>query len=225
VVRRLRAKTLGYLCLSVIAGLFVIRNLRFVLHLSDRWPESVYRLTFFRIDTLCAGALLAIAVQQWPHLVERRNYLRIICAASGCLFLYAAFGRLYMAPTVIRYGYTSMVLFSTSLIALALFPGSFTARVFSNPFLRKLGKYSYCFYLIHPFLVNYVASRRADIDRIVNPVAGRWMSHNLISVALASLDFGVIFAVCAISWKFFEGPIHRLKRHFRYTPAPEHHLA
>ncbi len=153
-VRMVRERTLAYICAFVIAGLFIVRNFPLVLALNHRWPDFIYRLTPFRIDTLCAGALLAIVVQRRPDLSRYRPLFRIVAAVSGLLFFHAAFGKLYTNSSVIRYGYTAAVLCFTSVIALAIFPGSFTARVFSNSFLRKTGKYSYCFYLVHPYFLD-----------------------------------------------------------------------
>ena len=224
-VRWVRARTLATICAATIVGLFLLRNLPVILALNRRWPEFVYRLTPFRVDTLCAGALLAIVVQRWPDLSRHRKYLRLVCVLSGGLFLHAGFGQFYTATAVVRYGYTSLVVCFASLVALALYPKGITSRVFSLSLLRKTGKYSYCFYLLHPFLVNYVAAH----DEFVRATMGRLglgaVPHNLVELIVAAAEFWLIFAACALSWSFFEGPILRLKRHVRYTPAPEHYLA
>lgn len=225
VIRKLRATIVGVLSAGVVVLLFAARNLPIVMALNGRWPELVYRLTPFRIDTLCAGAALAVAVLRFEQLREYRLLFRVTFVISGCIFLKAAYGHLYMSRHVVRFGYTALIFSGVSLIALALFPGSLVSRVFSNGFLRKTGKYSYCFYLVHPFLVNYVAAHRPWADRHFHAVLGGWMSHNLISVCIAAVEFCIVFAFCAVSWNLFEGPILRLKKHFRYRPAPRQHLA
>jgi peptidoglycan/LPS O-acetylase OafA/YrhL len=224
-VRMVRERTLAYICAFVIAGLFIVRNFPLVLALNHRWPDFIYRLTPFRIDTLCAGALLAIVVQRRPDLSRYRPLFRIVAAVSGLLFFHAAFGKLYTNSSVIRYGYTAAVLCFTSVIALAIFPGSFTARVFSNSFLRKTGKYSYCFYLVHPYFLDSMRG----LTNLLWIEAGRLgfhaLSHNGLVLAAASVEFFVIFGFCALSWTFVEGPLLRLKKHARYQPRPANYLA
>jgi peptidoglycan/LPS O-acetylase OafA/YrhL len=225
VVRWLRARALAYLCISVIVGLFIVRNLPPILALDARWPELIYRLTIFRVDTLCAGALLAVLAKYWPNLSQYRFHMRVLCVGGGCIFLAAGFGRDHLAPSVSRFGLTALVVCFTSLVALALYPDGITARIFSNGFLRKMGKYSYCFYLLHPFAVNYMIAHQGRVYRTLYAVGLRSVSHNLVVLMVFALEFGMLFAICALSWNFFEGPILRLKRHFRYKPVPEHLLA
>jgi peptidoglycan/LPS O-acetylase OafA/YrhL len=224
-VRRLRPRSLGCLCSGVVVGLFIVRNLPPVLALNARWPELIYRLTPFRVDTLCAGALIAIAVQRVPDLSRYRPHLRMACMISACAFLLAGFGKLFMAESVVRLGYTALVVCFTSLVALALFPGSLTARVSSNLLLRRTGRYSYCFYLVHPFLIAVAADHQTAIRRAQILLGLGAVSNNVIQLAVFVLEFGAIFAFSALSWRFFEGPILRLKRYVPYKPAPAHPLS
>jgi peptidoglycan/LPS O-acetylase OafA/YrhL len=224
-VRWIRTRMLAYLCAAIILGLFIVRNLPPILALDVRWPELIYRFTLFRVDTLCAGALLAILAKYWPNLSRYRGKMRILCVCAGCVFLAVGFGREHSAPSVSRFGYTALVVCFTSLVALALYPGSIIARIFSNAFLRKTGKYSYCFYLLHPFLVNFLILHKRRVDSALPLLRMQNVSHNLIEIVLFVLEFVVLFGMCAISWNCFEGPILRLKRHFRYKPVPEHLLA
>lgn len=232
VVRWMSERMLAYMCLGVILALFGIRNLPLVLALNSRWPELLYRLTPFRIDTLCGGALLAVIVHNRPRWLDYRSYLRLSCIASGCLFVYACYGRLhgagnglYKALYVIRFGYTSLILCGISLIALSLSPGTLTARVFSNAFLRKAGKYSYFFYLIHPYVIYFVLLHGRSLRKVLSVFGVKNISGNEVALISVPLEILILFGLCALSWNLFEGPILRLKRHFRYQPRPEHYLA
>ncbi len=224
IVRWLRPRALAWLCVVVIVTLFLARNLPVVLRWNLRWPELVYRLTPFRVDTLCGGALLALIVKYRPALVaDHRTWLRSLFLASLLVFVLS--GQLYTEPYVIRFGYTALVIGLGSLVALALTPGTRTARIFSNAFLRQLGKYSYSFYLFHPYVVNAVASNRSFILRGFRDSGPLLATPTHGMLLLFPLEFGTVFALSALSWTVLEGPVLKLKRHFRYEPAPEHYLA
>jgi peptidoglycan/LPS O-acetylase OafA/YrhL len=225
VVRYASPLRVAYICATVIVGLFIVRNLPPVLALQSRWPELIYRLTPFRVDTLCGGALLAATLKLRPDMSCLRLYFRGTLLASGAIFMAAGFGQDHESLRLIRFGYTSLVVFGVSLIALALYPGGLTGRLFSNPFLRKTGKYSYCFYLIHTFLLTFVAAHHAFILTALARVGLGPLPNKVIELIILIAEIATLYAICALSWNFFEGPILRLKRHFRYTPAPEFYLA
>jgi peptidoglycan/LPS O-acetylase OafA/YrhL len=224
VVRRITPKALAYLCLGVIGGLFLIRLLPVWIRLSYRYPDLLYRLTPFRIDTLCGGALLAVMVKYRRKLMEEnRVLLRVAFLGAFALFLFC--GVSYTDHRVIRLGYTCLVISFTSLVALALFPGGWISRIFSNGFLRQMGKYSYSFYLFHPFVVNFFATNRSYIQRGMHPTGPYLMSVSMATLLACPVEFIVILALSALTWRIFEGPILKYKKHFRYAPRPEHYLA
>lgn len=210
-VRRFNEKILIRICLGAILGCFALRNLPVVLAWNQHWPNFVYRLTPFRIDTLCAGALLAILIHRGVDLKRFRGYLRIACIAGGTVLAISLFAG--ASPNLpVRLGYTGSVLCFTALIALALDPASLTAKIFRNGFLRRMGWYSYCFYLIH---VEVLLRDRGLGAKLV----GRHLAFanvELKHLFLNSVAFAVTFGICAASYKFFESPILNLKRFFPY---------
>jgi peptidoglycan/LPS O-acetylase OafA/YrhL len=224
-IRWFKVRFVAYFSIVAIVGLFIVRNLPVVLRWNDRWPELIYRFTLFRIDTLCAGALLAIIVKYRPAWIEDRRILRIVFVVSLCVFI--ASGTSYLQPTVIRFGYTALVFCFSSLVALALFAGSWTSRIFSVTPLRILGKYSYAFYLFHPFLVNYGFTYRDQVDHFLvqHHLLPGSLSSNTITVLMSLVIFFLVLGLSALSWTFIEGPILKFKKHFRYAPRPEHYLA
>jgi peptidoglycan/LPS O-acetylase OafA/YrhL len=210
-VRRFSEKVLIRICLGAIVGCFVLRNLPIVLAWNQRWPDFVYRLTPFRIDTLCAGALLAILIHRGVDLKRFRGYLRIACIAGGTVLGISLFAG--TNPNLpVRLGYTGSVLCFTALIALALDPASLTAKIFRNGFLRRMGWYSYCFYLIHVGVLSHdwMLRRRLAVLHLA------FANEELNQMVIHCIAFAVTFGICAASYKFFESPILDLKRFFPY---------
>lgn len=212
VVRRVSGQALAWIFTGVIIGSLLLRNLPVVLQMNARWPDLVYRLTPFRVDTLCGGALLALVVQRRPDLVKHRVHLRLALFAFGGIFLVTSLHSTWL----IRFGYTSLMLCFTSLIALALSPEGLTARVFSGRFLRATGRYSYCFYVIHIFVLSFAFFHRPFLYRAIGRLHLSWVPDNLVWLAVGVLCFAVLFGISALSWRFYESPILQLKRHFVY---------
>jgi peptidoglycan/LPS O-acetylase OafA/YrhL len=204
VVRRVTPVALSRLCIFVIVLLLIVRNIPAVEALSHHWNNILYRLTPFRIDTLCGGALLAIAVYGKANLEKLRRPLMVTCWASLALFIW-----FYYLNLSNRFGYTVIVLCFTSLVGLALCPGTLSALLSLKP-LTTIGRYSYCIYLVHPIIIlhaNHFLPPRLPV--------GRW--HNPGVIAAASAEFLVVFGIAALSYRFIESPLLALKRYAKYS--------
>jgi peptidoglycan/LPS O-acetylase OafA/YrhL len=210
VVRKVSEAVLIRICIGALIGCFVLRNLPIVLAWNQRWPNFVYRLTPFRIDTLCAGALLAILTYEGVN-IRFRWYLRIGCAAGAAILVISTLFDANSNLTV-RFGYTGVVICFTALIALALDPNKLTAKIFANRFLRQMGLYSYCFYLIQPLVLSKYWSVHSRLSRVHLTFA----NENFNQLPIVGILFVVMLGMCAVSYRFFESPILGLKRYFPY---------
>ena len=214
-VRKVSPMMLARLCVVLIVSCFLLRNLPIVLAWNHRWPNFVYRLTPFRIDTLCSGALLAVLAYKKIDFGRYRWQLRAGCALGAALFAISSF----RTDWVVRFGYTGLTICFTCLLALALHPKSLTAKIFANGFLRRMGTYSYCFYLIHIFVLHHqpFVMRMLARGHLVTGFPGA------TQLLAATILFGVTFGLCAISYRFFESPILGLKRYvpYRYAEYPQ----
>ena len=173
-------------------------------------------LTPCRVDTLTAGAFLALAVRGPGGFGRLRPFALGAIAAGG---LGLAAGRVWEAgpstPWVQTVGYSLVALFFTGLVALAL-PGPSgnpVARFFEARWLRALGKYSYGIYVYHVFVMGF-ADRALPASRLVAALgspAPACLAFVLAGVALS-------FAVAWVSWWVYERPFLSLKdRFFRYN--------
>ncbi len=188
---------------ALVAVLAVVPLLRALCTPLFAYPEAVYVLTPFRIDTMAAGALAALLLPQ----VNAQKATR--CAQVCILLGVVVYGLLALHPDFRRGDNT--VLFNTWAYSLnivilgglfvwtTLAPASsWIARALSVFPLRLLGRVSYAFYLLHLLVLERLEP---------------WLP-----AALAPLGcFVVTLALALLSWYLLEKPILALGR--RQTAA------
>ena len=156
---------------------------------SSFWP--IYFLTPFRMDLLCAGALLAVLMRRRPDLPERlatAAWATLAGTLAILLWLHSHYpdirdsnGSLSNAAL-----YSLTLVLATSVIVLALRRRGIVARVLSNPLLVYIGTISYTIYLVHVSFIGLVW--RMDL--------GRYLS------AITALAITLVFA--SASWFLIE---------------------
>ncbi|HEY5255691.1 MAG TPA: acyltransferase [Acidobacteriaceae bacterium] len=181
---------------------------------SDHAAE-LRQMFFARADSLAAGALIAVCMRSYgPQVFAfcQRHYVTMLSSA-GFLLVAAVGGDLLYGSlpnnvsgdlherTYSALMYTVMwMAFSLILLLAVTHSGSsrWLPRALRNRGLRYMGKISYCLYLIHYPLRQFMI---AHFGRAPGILLGL-----LASLLLASL-----------SWKYFEGPIARWKeKRFAY---------
>jgi len=164
---------------------------------------QVFYFTFTRMDALAFGALLAVVstsdrVPRWlPVLRGLAVILPILmlgffAALSGSQATWLQVVKLSLIPAT----YAAVMGVIVLDPALARFDS-----LLAIPPLRWIGKISYGLYVYHPFAFH--------------------LSHDHLGVTSYAgdmlLGFGLAFLFAALSYRFFEEPILRLKRHFAYA--------
>jgi len=168
---------------------------------------GVFYFTLTRLDALGYGAVLAMLLTSKESVSRRQIWIFRVLAAGLAIAMIPAF-----------------VVFSGSGLAwlqalkLSLIPAFYFAVIgfcifdplarrvtglLSNRLLRWLGGISYGLYVFHPTCFMLVR-------RVASP-------HSLILDLV--LSFGVTIAVAFVSFRYFESPLLRLKRYFRYEMA------
>ncbi len=173
-----------------------------------------YMLLPCRWDALLLGALAAWALrdsQASAWLKQHANRVRmtviILLVAGLMLVLASPVGYSLPMRTV---GYTLFaVLFAGVVLAghLGVLPGH---RRLEHPWLRAVGRVSYCLYLVHvpvSCLVFHLVVR-----------APRSM-HSGLDVLLMAGSFMLALGLAAVSWRLFEHPILRFAHSHPYEPA------
>jgi peptidoglycan/LPS O-acetylase OafA/YrhL len=217
----LRARR-SYVAACAVVPIFLCPVLRLFAHTAG-FPE--YTSFFLRVDSLCAGACLALllgAMRRDPHsdrLLDRA--LKIVLLLSGTILAAIVWqtSSVHGVETEIRstllfafVGYSALAFFSSSVVGLcAIHTGSprVLLRMLRLPPLLYVGTVSYVIYLIH--IPVYVATRSALLRMGLLGISP-WV--------ISSLALGLTIALASMSWHYFESPILTWKdRRFPTAPA------
>lgn len=201
VVSRTSRRTLAIICMLVCAASPIARSVGF--HLDS----DIFAFTWFRLDGLSYGALLAAFTRSRYY--SRSNLLKLSASAIA-LFLFIVAGggsRLLTRANVLGASlqYTCFEVLSLSVLAFVLANGGspITAVLRWKP-LTYCGSVSYFVYLFHWFALGlyekFWAVRRENFGDIV---------------LRAAFGIALTFFVAHLSYRYFESPILRLKKHFQ----------
>lgn len=201
-------RKISHLKAMLIAILLLAFILRFIFWKTlPQYAGQNYYNSFTRMDTLGAGALLALIVNGGKKIPG--SFITIstvafagLIAASWILYRNVD----YDNPLFTTIGYSVSALFFMSMCFLALHENTWIAKVY---FLKPIGRISYGLYVFHlpVFLV---------VSSILNArLAPYFPSDTLLHLVTAVICIAITFITSAISYKFFELPLLRLKNKFR----------
>ncbi len=193
------------LCLSALA-------LRYAL-LSSGFPGvTTYVMTITRMDSLCAGALLAIAFRSPGWLSRWGHYLPLLFAAGfvsliGIDSVYPVLKSQSFAAYSVGHSLIAAVFALLTGTLVVLSRRHVLTGLFCFPGLTSLGKYSYAIYVFHRFV--YRAVKSLDWSFLPESAHG-W------AIFMATLAGSYLIA--RISWIVWESPFLSLKV---YLPRPD----
>jgi peptidoglycan/LPS O-acetylase OafA/YrhL len=172
--------------------------------------------TWFRLDGLACGVMIAYLVRSFPAAQVRKFALLSLFAAVAIFAVALPFGgasRLNPIGTAFLYSCAS--LFTAAIVASAVAtPGYWLFKPLRNFVLGYFGDISYCLYLIHTFVI--LGFYRAEQSALHTPYLG----GVFISAPEAyAVNFAVVFAICCaigtLSRAYFEGPIRAYRINFQ----------
>ena len=184
-------------------------------------PNTVYISTWYRLDTLAAGALAALLVES--PLRARAEQLSVpvsigtlaVAAVSCCVCFGGDVLILEHSPiaglraVVYAFTFSIIAVGFASLIVLAVSDRAPVLRwVLRNRSLRTLGKVSFGVYLIHGITIAIAQT----IWRAWLHDAG--LSGKALSACVVIAALGSALILAGISWRFIEAPALRLRRLF-----------
>jgi peptidoglycan/LPS O-acetylase OafA/YrhL len=216
----LSRRALMRLCGVLMAGALLCRF--FFMFRGDPWSvAAAATLTFCRIDTLAAGALVALACRGPGGIAAVRPSARIMAIGGGIGLVAVIVQRFargietndFITRTA---GFTFVAFFFAGLIVLAvgLPRHRRIARLVAAAPLRFFGRYSYGLYVYHAVLITLVLTywplaqniRAAGHNSPVSVLAG-WFAQFALLIAVCT-------AVAYASYHLFEKHFLRLKRYF-----------
>ena len=183
-----------------------------LLFVAHAYSGSVYRMTICRMDSLAAGAAVALLVARPGVLGRARAHAApLLGAAFATLAVGAAVSGGYSLDSRVTdtVGYTSISLAVAAVLLVVLaepagWPSAVARALAWRP-LRSAGRYSYAMYLFHFPLALLIGERvRAGLEPLGQAAAPAFA---LIVIALS-------WALGAASYYGFERHFLRLKRYF-----------
>lgn len=198
-------RALRFVCGAVIAASLM---LRFVL--LDQGFVHTHFLTPCRMDALAVGALLAVV----PPPRAWFGALATLAGAGG-LVAVAFVGGASLPESIVeqRWGLLAALSLGVGLLSLAR-SSIALGPVFRLLPLRSLGKYSYCIYLTHMLVVEWLSGRVLALGpQRLGELVGQWGAVTLtVAFTLAVVVCSWLLAL--VSWHAFEKWFLRLKRRF-----------
>jgi peptidoglycan/LPS O-acetylase OafA/YrhL len=204
-------RLLPWLCTAiVIAEVFARSYARAI----DIPVLPIYVVTYYRLDGLVIGALLAIVQRRGLMPALNRLSLFVVVAGIGALILVFIYGghTWWWNRRMQQYGYTVLAILGGAMLvgAVSQPAGHWWPRMLSAGWLRAFGKYSYCLYLIHLPVMRAVREWVFNPDEYealaVAPLIGQAIYYPLAAAPA--------FALAWLSWRYFEAPILSLKSRF-----------
>jgi len=207
-------RLLPWLCTAiVIAEVFARSYARAI----DIPVLPIYVVTWYRLDGLVVGALLAIAQRRGLFAALNRLVPFVVIAGIGGLILVFIYGghTWWWNRRMQQYGYTILAVLDGAMLVSAVNrpPDSVWSRMMSAGWLRAFGKYSYCLYLIHLPVMRAVREYVFNPDEYETLAIAPWIGQFLFYPLAAA----PAFALAWLSWRYFEAPILRLKSRFPYS--------
>ena len=209
-------RLVAVLCAVILVGEPIARNFART-SFEDALP--IYVLTWFRLDGLAIGALLAVAQRRGllPSL-DRWVPIVVIAGVAGLIACTILGGHTWWwNRRMQQYGYSLIAITAGAMLVSAITrpADSLWPRMLSAGWLRAFGKYSYGLYLIHLPVMRSVREYVFNPDEYAAFGIGPWIAQLVFYGAAAA----PAFALAWLSWRFFESPILRLKARFPYDGA------
>ncbi|MBX3463748.1 MAG: acyltransferase [Planctomycetes bacterium] len=209
VVWLLPRRRLPWLCLGLAAAAIALRAA-----LLARGVDTAYFLTPCRLDALAAGACLAV----WPSPPAWIGRAAVLVGIAGLAATAWATGSPLPQdnPGLQLWGLAAALLLAVGLLTLARGEGV-VARVCRGRCLRSFGQFSYCIYLVHILVVEWLAARLVAAAE-ASPALREWLVERspplLVLLAFVATSLAAVWVVGWASWHLYERHFLALKRHF-----------
>ncbi len=214
---------------KVLVGFIILSiSLRFLGHYFDFFtPRQMYHNTLAHFDGIALGGLLRVLIFNYEPNARLLHFYRkltpVLLVAALCLAYYCSMevlkeavkpdgtvhlGHVSFFPAMYLFGYTLNSLLFGGIILCCLFKNGIAYRIFSNPVLRNIGKYSYAMYIFQfpaYFLYHFIIGKL------------NWAPNPFLQGALLFLT---CYLVARLSWLVLESPMNKLKERLTHKKEP-----
>lgn len=208
VISRLKPRSFALVALGIIVVVPIVRAISFY----HGW--DTYCLSWCRFDSLASGAFFAIFVRA-PGITSPRVYRFSLGCLVAAALLWTVGLPLGIYTRTRLFGATFMYTFANllyaGLIGVTLsraLPG--VTALMRLKLLRRCGDLSYCLYITHVFIFGAWDWFFGKYRPLLVTLLGKFGTTCL----RAGMVYAVCFLVAAISQRYFEGPILKMKRAF-----------
>jgi peptidoglycan/LPS O-acetylase OafA/YrhL len=178
--------------------------------------EFLYRLTPFRLEPLCYGALLASLSMRAQLSGRLQGWLIGACISGALIFLLAVLlggsATKYTNPLVATYGFTGIDWVCGGLVGLAIVRRGRAgfAAFLRNSTLRRFGQLSYAMYVLH-----------IQVAILVTLATAKLMNEGLMaSFVNISVGIACTYVLALCSWRWIEAPLLSLKGRLAPSATP-----
>jgi peptidoglycan/LPS O-acetylase OafA/YrhL len=171
-------------------------------------PTTLYTHTLFRLDSISAGALLAVWVRTSRFSKTSAARILIAFACVGLVGCAITLRWLSARAVCANLRFSALALLCSGIVGSALLanPGTILYKSLTTSWLRYVGKISFGLYLLHVTIFDILTPQRLSF-------LGNGWAGNL---AVLLIDFAAALLLATCSWRFFESPILALKYKFKY---------
>lgn len=205
--------------LRITAACLVIAPLLRAAFVALHAPMAAFMLMPSRMDSLAAGAMIAILYRQPGGLTAAVRWARP-AAIAALVIVTAMFIRIAAIDVSSRLyltvGLEMSLVLASAVVVLAVTRnlGRLGDLLDSRPFMR-LGLYSYAIYVLHDPLEMFMNLRGFTFEA-VQRIIPQFLPAQLLYTAILMV---LSVALSALSWELFEKHFLKLKSRFRYAPA------
>lgn len=181
---------------------------RALAQLGGATPATLYTHTIFRLDSICAGGLLATFFRNRDLMrTGAARFLKGVAmlGLAGCaITLWWLEGK----PVGANLRFSTLAILGFGLVGCAVVadPSTLLCRCLTQSWLRYIGKICFGLYLIHVIVFDVLTPERMAF-------LGRGWAGSL---GVLTVDLVAAFVLASLSWSFFESPILSMKRRFEY---------
>jgi peptidoglycan/LPS O-acetylase OafA/YrhL len=167
-------------------------------------PQVPFEVGWLRWDGLAIGALAALWVRRSaPRNKDEGRLVGALVAIVVGLMIVELVVRNEAFSGAVRITEADL-LFGAAIVAVYHWSGSWWTSPLRSRICRFAAETSFCVYLIHVPIIEIVD--RLGVDTIASPL--------LAAIVRSAFVLPLAFGLAALSWRYFEGPILRLKQVF-----------